>query len=115
MMQDHMTDPLLNASIAGVTALTGAAAYGTFVPQSQFWGRVICSGPKSAPPAVALTFDDGPTPGPTERVLEILADAGVAAAFFVIGVNCRRSPALLRQIHDAGHLVGNHTFDHSHH
>jgi len=110
-----MMDSILAATLAGATALTGVAAFGTFVPQSQFWGRIICSGAPARPAAVALTFDDGPTPGPTDRVLEILEAAGVKAAFFVIGVNCRRSPDLLRRIHHAGHLIGNHTYDHSHH
>lgn len=109
-----MIDPILLATAAGGAALGGVMIYGTFVPQSQFWGRVICTGPATDPPAIALTFDDGPTPGPTEQVLDILGTAGVKAAFFVIGVNCRRAPALLRRIHAEGHLIGNHTFDHSH-
>ncbi|QOV91468.1 polysaccharide deacetylase family protein [Humisphaera borealis] len=109
-----MTESILIAVASGTAALSGIAAYGTFVPSSQLWGRVILRGPAGGEPSVALTFDDGPTPGPTERVLDILGTAGIKATFFVIGANCRRAPALLQRIYAEGHLVGNHTFDHSH-
>ena len=62
--------------------------------------------------AVALTFDDGPTPGGTDRVLDVLREHRVPAAFFVIGSNVCRFPDLVRRMHDEGHLIGNHTFDH---
>lgn len=107
-----MLVPLLFTAGAATSAV---AAYGTFVPQSQFWGPVVVRGLSRSTSAVALTFDDGPTPGPTERILDLLAAAGVKATFFVIGRNCRSAPDLLRRIHDEGHLIGNHTFDHSHH
>jgi len=57
---------------------------------------------------VALTFDDGPDPAWTPRVLSILARHNVKATFFVVGRQVRRHPALLRAIVDAGHAVGNH-------
>jgi len=63
-------------------------------------------------PLVALTFDDGPWPGQTERVLEILRDQGVRATFFMVGVRVRRAPALARAVVEGGHLVGNHTQTH---
>jgi peptidoglycan/xylan/chitin deacetylase (PgdA/CDA1 family) len=63
---------------------------------------------------VALTFDDGPTPGTSDAVLDLLGEMNVKAAFFVVGVNARQHPELLRRIHDEGHLIGNHTLDHSH-
>jgi peptidoglycan/xylan/chitin deacetylase (PgdA/CDA1 family) len=62
--------------------------------------------------AVALTFDDGPDPEFTPRVLEILRAKDVPAAFFVIGSRARKRPDLLAQIDAAGHLVGNHTDQH---
>jgi peptidoglycan/xylan/chitin deacetylase (PgdA/CDA1 family) len=62
---------------------------------------------------VALTFDDGPTAGATDRVLDQLGELEVKAAFFVIGRNVEREPDLLRRIVAEGHLVGNHTYDHS--
>jgi peptidoglycan-N-acetylglucosamine deacetylase len=64
---------------------------------------------------VTLTFDNGPTPGITERVLEILNQARILATFFVIGRNLDKpaAPDLMRQAHEAGHWIGNHTFSHT--
>lgn len=63
-------------------------------------------------PLVYLTFDDGPIPEVTPRVLELLAEYGVRATFFMVGDNVRRHPQLLQQVLDAGHAVGNHTMHH---
>jgi peptidoglycan/xylan/chitin deacetylase (PgdA/CDA1 family) len=64
---------------------------------------------------VTLTFDNGPTPGVTERVLEILDRAGLRCIFFVIGekLDDPAAMALTRQAHAAGHWIGNHTLTHS--
>lgn len=61
-----------------------------------------------------LTFDDGPDPQWTPRVLDILAEAAVPATFFVIGRLAVRYPALVRRIVADGHDVGNHTWSHRH-
>ena len=61
---------------------------------------------------LALTFDDGPHPEVTPRLLDFLAARGARAAFFVIGANAERHPALMRRIADEGHTIGNHTHDH---
>ncbi|MDE6497514.1 MAG: polysaccharide deacetylase family protein [Muribaculaceae bacterium] len=61
---------------------------------------------------VYLTFDDGPVPEVTPRVLETLARYGVRATFFMVGDNVRRNPGLLEQVRAAGHSVGNHTMHH---
>jgi peptidoglycan/xylan/chitin deacetylase (PgdA/CDA1 family) len=47
-------------------------------------------------------------------ILDALRDAGVTASFFVIGANVRKHPNLLRRMHDEGHLIGNHSLNHSH-
>jgi peptidoglycan/xylan/chitin deacetylase (PgdA/CDA1 family) len=63
---------------------------------------------------VTLTFDNGPTPGVTERVLEILAGFRIPTTFFVIGSKIDQSTAgLMQQAHAAGHWIGNHTLSHS--
>jgi peptidoglycan-N-acetylglucosamine deacetylase len=64
---------------------------------------------------VTLTFDNGPTPGVTERVLEILARDGIQTTFFVIGQKLldKSSAVLLGEIKSAGHWIGNHTLSHS--
>ena len=61
---------------------------------------------------VALTFDDGPTEQFTARVLEILAARDVRATFFAIGALAELRPHLLTQVAQAGHEVGNHSYDH---
>src|ERR1700681_173894 len=58
---------------------------------------------------VALTFDDGPDPKFTPKVLEILRRYNITASFFLVGERVRRFPELLRQIQDGGHSIGNHT------
>lgn len=61
---------------------------------------------------VALTFDDGPDPEHTPRVLDILAAHGARATFFLIGQRAARTGALVRRIAAAGHDLGNHTWSH---
>lgn len=60
----------------------------------------------------ALTFDDGPDPAHTPRVLDILASERVPATFFLIGRRAARAPELARRIVDEGHDLGNHTWSH---
>ena len=64
---------------------------------------------------VTLTFDNGPTPGTTERVLEILEQGRILSTFFVIGKNLDKPAAagLMKQAHAAGHWIGNHTLTHT--
>jgi peptidoglycan/xylan/chitin deacetylase (PgdA/CDA1 family) len=62
---------------------------------------------------VALSFDDGPNPVITPKILRVLKHYRVKAAFFVCGANAVRYPHLVREIDVEGHIVGNHTFSHS--
>ena len=61
---------------------------------------------------VYLTFDDGPIPECTPQVLDILAQYGVKATFFMVGENVKRYPELLARVREEGHAVGNHTYHH---
>lgn len=61
---------------------------------------------------IFLTFDDGPVPGPTEFVLETLAQYQAKATFFCIGDNIRKHPDIFEKVIAGGHAVGNHTFNH---
>src|SRR5438309_440201 len=61
---------------------------------------------------VAITFDDGPDPRWTPKILDILKAANVKATFFVVGVNAERYPDLVRRIVNEGHEIGNHTYYH---
>src|SRR6476620_6163859 len=64
------------------------------------------------PNELALTFDDGPDPDWTPKILDILKDKGVHASFFIIGENAQANPDLVQRILADGHDVGNHTFTH---
>ena len=62
--------------------------------------------------AVYLTFDDGPIPEVTPKVLAILDKYGVKATFFMVGENIDKHPDVFEQVVQAGHAIGNHTYNH---
>jgi cellulose synthase/poly-beta-1,6-N-acetylglucosamine synthase-like glycosyltransferase/peptidoglycan/xylan/chitin deacetylase (PgdA/CDA1 family)/spore germination protein YaaH len=66
----------------------------------------------AAPRKIALTFDDGPDPEYTPRILDALKEANTPATFFVIGLNGELHPDLLKRELAEGHQIGNHTFTH---
>lgn len=68
-----------------------------------------CVNPKD----IALTFDDGPMPVHTEKVLDILKKEKVKATFFVVGEKAQKHPKLVMRIAKEGHTLGNHTYSHS--
>ncbi|MBQ7634660.1 MAG: polysaccharide deacetylase family protein [Bacteroidaceae bacterium] len=61
---------------------------------------------------IYLTFDDGPIPEVTPWVLGVLQHYGVKATFFMVGDNVRKHPEEFKQVKDAGHRIGNHTYHH---
>lgn len=91
-----------------VAAARGPLRFATVAP-----GQVVRRIEASAPTCF-LTFDDGPDPEWTPRVLDALAHAGARATFFVVGRLARAHATLLRAAHDAGHAVGNHAYGHRH-
>lgn len=85
--------------------------YASFTIGSQYYVHAVCKGnPESM--SVALTFDDGPLADKTNRILDILKEKDVPAAFFCIGNRVDDSPELLRRMNNEGHLVANHSFYH---
>jgi peptidoglycan/xylan/chitin deacetylase (PgdA/CDA1 family) len=66
----------------------------------------------TAEPAIALTFDDGPHPEETPRVLEVLERHGARGTFFMVGKSARRHPGIVARAVAAGHAVANHSWDH---
>lgn len=62
--------------------------------------------------AIALTFDDGPSPVYTARILAVLRRYGITATFFMLGANAERYPWVVRQAAEEGHVLGNHTWSH---
>ena len=87
-----------------------------FIEQPSFWLRLLYPdalwriNPKER--AVYLTFDDGPIPEVTPRVLDILDHYGVKATFFMVGDNVRKHPEVFEMVKSRGHRLGNHTFNH---
>lgn len=96
------------AAVLGLAA--GAFAYASRWPASQIFGRTLVA--PARPGELALTFDDGPNPSWTPRLLEILARHGAKATFFLLGSYAEKEPGLARSIAEAGHLVGNHSWSH---
>jgi peptidoglycan/xylan/chitin deacetylase (PgdA/CDA1 family) len=94
----------LSAAVVGWSAL---ATSGVFFPRLQMFGVIVCRGP-AGQRRVALTFDDGPDPRTTPRVLAALENTGHRATFFVLGDKARQRPEVVRQIRDAGHSLGIH-------
>jgi peptidoglycan/xylan/chitin deacetylase (PgdA/CDA1 family) len=97
---------------AAAIALLFMMGLGVAIPKLKLFGPFVCAGDASRQ-GVALTFDDGPDPRSTPRLLEILRAANVKAAFFCIGKNVAAHPELAAQIVREGHLLGNHTYNHS--
>lgn len=83
------------------------ATVGVFFPWLQMYGPIVLRGPAGRR-SVALTFDDGPHPVTTRRILAVLAATRHRATFFVLGTKARRHPEVVREIHAAGHTLGVH-------
>jgi len=81
------------------------------IPTLQWFAPAILRGPADGK-RIAITFDDGPCPGYTEPILDILRRHNVKATFFVCGQNVERSPELLRRVQAEGHAIGNHSYSH---
>jgi peptidoglycan/xylan/chitin deacetylase (PgdA/CDA1 family) len=80
---------------------------------SRFAPALLCfESPEERRNRVALTFDDGPHPEHTPRILDVLRDAGVRATFFFQGSNAAQWPALVRRAHAEGHQIAAHGIDH---
>jgi peptidoglycan/xylan/chitin deacetylase (PgdA/CDA1 family) len=92
------------------TAAAGLGAYGAAYPRSQLFGRTVCR--TNSPRKLALTFDDGPNPAITPKLLDLLDRFKVRATFFVIGKHARECPDLLKETAARGHAIGNHTDAH---
>lgn len=78
----------------------------------QLVGSAICR-VETNEKIVALTFDDGPTPGGVAAVRAALEPRGIRATFFLVGSDIARTPDLAHQLQMAGHELGNHSFSHS--
>jgi peptidoglycan-N-acetylglucosamine deacetylase len=111
-----MLSPLATGIYAGLGA-TGAVglaiggfAYASLWPTSQIFGRTLVAPPR--PGTLALTFDDGPNPAWTPRLLDVLAAHNAHATFFMVGRFAETESSLVRRVAEAGHLIGNHSWSH---
>jgi peptidoglycan-N-acetylglucosamine deacetylase len=103
---------MLGLALTGLaSAATVAAGYQCMAPTGQWLGRTFTGLPRGTR-QLALTYDDGPNDPHTLRLLEVLAKHDVRATFFLIGSYVRQHPEIAREIVEAGHVVGNHTFGH---
>lgn len=99
-----MVAPTVAAGMAGITA------YGAVHPGAQLFGASVCR--TSSVRKLAMTFDDGPNPTITPKLLELLERHKAKATFFVVGRYVRECPGLVKEIYDRGHVLGNHTDTH---
>ena len=103
-----MTEVIAAAGLAA--AAGGFGAYAVRGQSSRVFAPSVYQGDRSRP-ALALTFDDGPSLS-TPALLEILSEHGIRATFFMCGRNVRRLPQIAREVRSAGHEIGNHTDTH---
>src|SRR5277367_1906361 len=103
------TGVIAGVGVAGIAA-SGLLTYAALSAGSQLFGRTLIA--NRNPNEIALTFDDGPNDPYTFQLLDILAQHQVRATFFMIGRFVRQRPDIVRAVHAAGHLIGNHTMTH---
>ncbi|MGD1024123.1 MAG: polysaccharide deacetylase family protein [Candidatus Sulfotelmatobacter sp.] len=99
----------LTGAVSAAAAV--AAGYQSMAPTGQWYGKTF-TGLARLSHQIALTYDDGPNDPYTPRLLELLARHSVHATFFLIGRYVQQRPEIVREIVQAGHVVGNHTFTH---
>jgi peptidoglycan-N-acetylglucosamine deacetylase len=102
--------PIWPAAI-GLMAFVGVLVAGVMNPRLEMFAPVVCRS-ATGRSEVALTFDDGPSPSSTPKVLDALSHFGARATFFLLGAKAEAHPDLVKAIHAAGHEIGLHGFTH---
>ncbi len=108
-----MYSPITYAGLgaaAGLGLAAGGCAYAAYWPGSRIFGQALVA--PRRPGELALTFDDGPNPAFTPRLLDALGSHDVRATFFMLGSHAEAEPELVRRIVAAGHGIGNHSWSH---
>ncbi len=98
-------------SIIPLVCFLSTCLIAPFFPGMSYFLPIITQG-ESKQKAVALTFDDGPDPISTSKLLTLLSKYNAKATFFVTGNKAAMYPELIREIIQTGHTIGNHTFNH---
>lgn len=110
-MTQIIFNPTAGIAAAGVIAGAGVVgAWGAMAPSAQLFGPTIRRTGNAT--KLALTFDDGPNPRATPKLLEVLARNNALATFFVMGRHVREWPKITAEIAARGHAIGNHTETH---
>lgn len=111
---DRVSDNLARMHMEGLTGLAKL-----FLPEGLWKGAEPEESSDQEPAIVSggnaeihLTFDDGPNPATTPRLLELFEEEGVKATFFVIGEQVEKHEELLLEVSRRGHAIGNHTYSH---
>jgi peptidoglycan/xylan/chitin deacetylase (PgdA/CDA1 family) len=99
---------ILGLAVGGAVA---SFVHGVYYPNSWLFGRPITRIDGDGK-RIALTFDDGPNPDATPRILDALRARNVKATFFVLGRHADAWPHIVRRIADEGHTIGNHGWHH---
>ena len=95
-----------------ITLLIIFLVYASCNIRSNIYLKVFCK-KQTEDKIVAITFDDGPDPVQTPKVLQVLKEQQIPACFFCIGHKVEENEGLIRQIINEGHLIGNHSFTHT--
>ncbi|ACT93210.1 polysaccharide deacetylase family protein [Dyadobacter fermentans] len=103
------TDYLWIVLAAIALLFVSVTAYGSAQIQANYFLKSINRGKIRA---ISLTFDDGPDPDSTPRILDTLLENNLKATFFVIGRKAVSHPELLRRIVEEGHTIANHSYSH---
>jgi peptidoglycan/xylan/chitin deacetylase (PgdA/CDA1 family) len=103
--------PCVNPNALGVSRVLTVDARRTPAVGNQDYRGTLTLAPRE----VVLTFDDGPRPPYTNRVLKALADECLRATFFILGRQANAHPQMVRQVRAAGHTIGTHTQNHPMH
>ncbi|MBC5799241.1 MAG: polysaccharide deacetylase family protein [Candidatus Eremiobacteraeota bacterium] len=105
------------ALVASCLAALGCAGFAAYevveAPGNQLFGATLVRGAPTVR-EVALTYDDGPNPPYTDRILDVLRSEHVPATFFLVGRAVVAYPQTVRRIVREGHVIGNHSWDHAH-
>jgi peptidoglycan/xylan/chitin deacetylase (PgdA/CDA1 family) len=100
-------NPWLIGAPTVIAAAAGMTAYGAVHPRAQLFGKTICR--TNSARKLGITFDDGPNPAITPKLLDLLDRHSAKATFFFVGRFARECPELAKETAARGHTIGNHT------
>jgi len=101
---------LLTPVSSALAACVAATAYGAVHPRAQLFGETVCR--TNSAHKLAITFDDGPNPALTPKLLDLLQKHNARATFFLIGKFAQECPEIVRETARRGHTVANHSLTH---